>query len=270
MHGAGAQCGVYQWRRGDAGWKTAYLLWWRRYSRLLGPNPGERLGGLLPDADMIARRILPLGDSLTHGSPDLPGGYRGILEAELLRAGINFEFIGSSTSNSDGMRFPHHEGHPGFRIEELRMGHTNECSQSPPVAETLERFKPDQVLLLVGTNNLYLDPPDCAAGEMARLLDEIWRESSVRSILVAGLPPILPGPKPWGMTVPPDVGERVIEFNRALSALTADHRAKGRDMSMVDMHPCIVERSDWLDDGVHPAPAAVRRIAAQWLQEVIH
>lgn len=199
-------------------------------------------------------RILPLGDSITQGSPDHPGGYRGTLQRLLRERGFPaFEFVGSRTENSAGLAQPCHEGYPGFRLEELRGGFTKCGSTARPVAETLARYRPDVVLLMAGTNNIYLDDPAAVWAEMAALLREILPVPVIAGTLL----PIEPGPKPWGITILPDIGERIAVCNALL------HREAPRlgEVAVVDLSHCVATRADLLADGVHPGAAAQDRIA---------
>jgi lysophospholipase L1-like esterase len=208
-------------------------------------------------------RLLPLGDSITQGSPDKPGGYRGVLEKRLLEAGWSFEFVGGRLTNSEGMRCPRHEGHPGFRIEELRRGHVNAYSSCAMIKETVAAARPDCVLLLVGTNNLYFDEPAAAAEEMNRLWSGIL--AADRPTLLTGtLTTILPGPKPWGHVIPGDVGARVVAFNGLLARMVESHIRQGWDVRIVDVARAVVGPADLHDDGVHPVPEAMARMGEIW------
>ncbi|MFH1498830.1 MAG: GDSL-type esterase/lipase family protein [Verrucomicrobiota bacterium] len=209
-------------------------------------------------------RLLPLGDSITHGSPDKPGGYRGALERRLLEAGWNFEFVGSRIGNSEGMRFPNHEGHPGFRIEELRQGYANAYSSCVGIAEVVATTQPDCVLLLVGTNNLYFDDPKRAAEEMNRLWDGILSAASKPRLLVGTLPTILPGLKSWGHDIPMDVGTRVAAFNGLLASMVESRTRQGWDVCLVNVATSVVGSKDLQDDGVHPLPKAMERMGEVW------
>src|SRR5437879_7205666 len=64
-------------------------------------------------------RILPLGDSITHGWI-VPGGYRLPLYQLLTNAGYNVDFTGTQTDNgAPGLPDPDHEGHPGWTIRQI-------------------------------------------------------------------------------------------------------------------------------------------------------
>ena len=88
-------------------------------------------------------RIMPLGDGLTDGTY-VDGGYRIDLFAGLRSAGLNVDFVGSRHNGVPGLDDKHHEGHPGWRIDELATG----------VAPWLTAYQPQIVLLLVGTHDM--------------------------------------------------------------------------------------------------------------------
>lgn len=103
--------------------------------------------------------ILPLGDSITKGcgsdagpsnnwtavcGPD-SGGYRAPLWASLTAAGFNVTFVGTQSSGPAWLPATgqHHEGHPGWRIDQILQ-----------ILPTWAALKPDVILLLLGTNDI--------------------------------------------------------------------------------------------------------------------
>jgi lysophospholipase L1-like esterase len=213
-------------------------------------------------------KILLLGDSITEGSPDFAGGYRGVLACLLKAADIRAEFVGSKSVNSDGLASPWHEGHPGFSLQHLIQGHTSEYSRSRPLVETLQRFRPDLILLLAGTNNLYFDAPQDVLGLMQTLLDQAFDTLPQTGLLLGTLLAIRPGEKPWGAVIPEDVVSRVADFNRQLSDLVDRFRNQGRSIALVDTASCVKSFDELLPDGVHPRPIVYERMATQWLEGI--
>src|SRR6185295_11991095 len=70
------------------------------------PPPGGPIG------------IMPLGDSLTHGHT-IEGGYRIGLWPALVAAHSNIDFVGSAYNGPSTLEDRHHEGHVGWRIDQL-------------------------------------------------------------------------------------------------------------------------------------------------------
>ena len=69
---------------------------------------------------------MPLGDSITRGWFGSVGhwGYRKPLYDNLSREGFNFDFVGSYVDGS--FPDPNHEGHDGWRADEILNGRTSE------------------------------------------------------------------------------------------------------------------------------------------------
>ena len=62
--------------------------------------------------------IMPLGDSITDGF-GIPGGYRIDLEDDLLGSGLTPNFVGSLQNGPTQLADKQHEGHSGWRIDEI-------------------------------------------------------------------------------------------------------------------------------------------------------
>ena len=88
-------------------------------------------------------RVMPVGDSITYGS-SVNGGYRLPLYDLLTNSGYTVDYIGSQTGNSTGMADPDHEGHGGWRIDQI----------DAIILDVLRtEADPDVLLLLIGTND---------------------------------------------------------------------------------------------------------------------
>ncbi|WP_234009924.1 GDSL-type esterase/lipase family protein, partial [Streptomyces sp. SA3_actF] len=97
--------------------------------------PGESNGGV---------RVMPLGDSLTDGFTPCPGGYRIGLWRRLAEAGYTVDFVGSLANGPAELGDHDHEGHSGWRIDQL----------DAQLDGWLAATSPRTVLLLIGTNDL--------------------------------------------------------------------------------------------------------------------
>lgn len=102
-------------------------------------------------------RILPLGDSITQGgrTDRKEYTYRLPLQRLLLKAGVNFDFLGSNNTGLDktatwpdvvpGIPFdPDHEGHYGWKTAQVRDRLSQWLQLYPP---------PDIVLIHLGSND---------------------------------------------------------------------------------------------------------------------
>jgi lysophospholipase L1-like esterase len=217
--------------------------------------------------DQAPVRILCIGDSITNGG-GFPGGYRRPLQAHLRDAGWEFLFVGGSQLNSEGMQQPFHEGHSGFRIQMIRDGAKTENSENSPLPETLERHRPDLVLLLIGTNDMYLGDPSACATLTEELMDLILQSATKPALLVGGIMPILPGLKPWGTLVPDDITDRVNAYNALLREAATRRAAEGFACAYADHTPAGQTPDTHVEDGVHLTEAGTRRLAASWFAKL--
>ena len=127
-------------------------------------------------ADNPVLRIMPLGDSITHGSQSVRGnGYRAPLSVALTNLGYNVDYVGTQTDNY-GKTDPFladsdHEGHSGWKIENASNGIYNFI---PEFFAQIE--DPHVILLHIGTNDLG-DGNETfrsqATNRLVRLLDRI-------------------------------------------------------------------------------------------------
>jgi lysophospholipase L1-like esterase len=196
---------------------------------LTSPTRTESNGGV---------RVLPLGDSITDGFTE-PGGYRTRLWQRLSRHGV--DFVGSASSGPVGLDDHDHEGHPGWRIDQLDAG----------IVTWVRSARPRTVLLHAGTNDLNQNHDVAAApARLGALLDKIRSLAPLAEVFVAQITPIP------GDTV---LEQRVRAFNAALPAVVAQ---RGPRTHLVDMHSGFSAAD--LADGVHPTSAGYAEMADRW------
>jgi hypothetical protein len=129
-------------------------------------------------------KILPLGDSITHGRLDRQS-YRYPLWKLLASHGPSFEFVGSQTSNHDGSPpFPsfdgksfinRHEGHYGWRADQILEA----------LPAWLSSYTPDIVILQIGSNDLGAgDSVTQIGSEISMIIARIRQANSSVSILL--------------------------------------------------------------------------------------
>src|SRR3954466_1562659 len=63
-------------------------------------------------------RVMPLGDSITEGT-QVPGGYRIGLWQRATGASYRVDFVGSQFNGPSNLGDHDHEGHPGWRIDQI-------------------------------------------------------------------------------------------------------------------------------------------------------
>ena len=209
--------------------------------------PGARAGGGGGVREWPAPvRILPLGDWITTGV-GAAGGYRVGLYSRLAQAGYVVDFVGTKTSNpATGLPDRDHEGHNGFRMDQMAAGLDFWLDADPD---------PDVVLLLIGTNDFAQNHD--LANATNRLENLIVRVAVARPqarIVVSNL--LLRTDDAW------TDGVIQSQFNPYIPGIVARQAALGRRVSFVDLRS-LVGAGD-LSDGVHPNASGYAKLAAGW------
>lgn len=197
-------------------------------------------------------RIMPLGDSITNGSsfdsPDGSGGYRGPLYTSLTNAGYNVDYIGTLTVNSSLIPDQDHEGHGGWRIDQL----------DTPMAGWLSTMAdPDVVLMHIGTNDFGQNfSTSTAIDRLDALILKIATLRPYCHIIVTNL-------MERGETANTNIQTL---FNPFVQALVNAHAAAGRRVTFLDMRAA-VPLSD-MPDSLHPDQNGYDKMAAAWLPAI--
>ena len=148
---------------------------------------------LLAGTADAATRIVPIGDSLTHGGGESDDGgvhptYRYWLWEKLIDNGYAVDFVGSTTSPSfRNYSFDRgNEGHGGYRIGDIVDGIGGEGRLST----WLKGYDPDVALVLIGTNDvLWNTPMEKRFSNMGRLVETLRDRNPEIVIFIAKLPP---------------------------------------------------------------------------------
>lgn len=199
-------------------------------------------------------KIMPLGDSLTEGGYSLDGswylsgGYRHYLKKMISDRGWRIDFVGSRSSGPVPENDIQHEGYSGWRIEEVHS----------KVKVALETFKPDVVLVMLGSNDLHQNFHTWGAPKrLANLVNEILNLNPKVIVLLAS---------PTS-TNNPIYNQRHFFFHYALKSyvnLRLSSRLKfvdmfwGADLKLADF-----------TDGVHPTPHGFEKMATVWNQALV-
>ncbi|KAJ5864233.1 uncharacterized protein N7529_006149 [Penicillium soppii] len=184
-------------------------------------------------------RMLPLGASITQGYKSKDGnGYRKWLRQQLRYAGWEVDMIGSKKTGT--MHNNNHEGHIGFRIEQI----------AEVVKKTLPQ-KPNLILINAGTNDGIQDYKVDSAGErMDSLLTELYAAIPGTTIILSTLIPN--GKKP----------NLVADISEQYRDLAAKRRAQNDSLVLAEMSYFI--KSDQLVDKIHPTAAGYEEMASVW------
>ncbi|KAI4141771.1 MAG: hypothetical protein LQ341_003437 [Variospora aurantia] len=193
-------------------------------------------------AQGIGLRILPLGASIMAGDGSSDGnGFRRYLEQEL--AGSKMQYVGSLRSGS--MSNNYHEGHSGFGITEVA-----------DAAAALIDFRPNIILLHVGTNDLLQGSSDTHATSMrlGNLIDYLLARFPDATILLAQLV----------AARDPGHNARITAYNSHMSSLVSSRA--GKHIRLVGM--TIITATQLAADGIHPNDAAYEIMASQWYKGI--
>jgi lysophospholipase L1-like esterase len=202
-----------------------------------------------------ACKILPFGDSITHGlqSSD-SAGYRSQLFKLVVAANQNITFTGSQSSGPatvSGKTFPkNHEGRDGWTVDPgySTYGSGGISSLVPsPAFNTI----PNIVLLHIGTNDITsTSDPGGTINRLDKLIDKIAGAAPDALVVVAQLVPVS-----WSSA---DLNN----YNAKIPGIVQTHAGKGQHVVAVDMSK--MPTSNLASDGVHPNDQGYAYMANIW------
>jgi lysophospholipase L1-like esterase len=200
-------------------------------------------------------KILPLGDSITHGvaSSD-DGGYRSQLFKLIVAASQKVTFTGSLTNGPtqvSGQNFPrNHEGHDGWTIDPgystYGAGGISSLIPSPAL-----NGSPHIILLHIGTNDTGSMDSANMSTRLEALLDKIAQAAPTSLIVLAQIAPL-------GYNSAP-----LTTYNTRIPGIVQSHSAKGQHIVGVDMTKLPVP-ADIASDNVHPNDQGYAYMANIW------
>jgi lysophospholipase L1-like esterase len=190
-------------------------------------------------------RIMPLGDSITRGGGSTGEvGYRRPLYLMLEQAGYQVDFVGSMIHGSPADFDVEHEGHGGYRADQLRDTITWWLDENPA----------DIILLHIGINDIAGNNED--PQEVYDLLDsiDVWEAANHPVAVVIASRIVLR----WDGN-----DQKTIAFNDSVAALVQQRISDGDNLIAVDMQNALVYPDD-LRDGVHPNDVGYQKMANVW------
>lgn len=196
-------------------------------------------------------RIMPFGDSITYGvissgtvKNENSGGYRLYLWNDLQGADLAVNFVGSMKSGPTTFD----RDNSGYR------GQTIDYLNSID-AGLLSTYKPDVVLLMIGTNDTKTDNASQMIAQLEDLIVSIATASPNTTIYVAGIPPIYDSARnaiaqQYNAMIP----GLVEQLNDTYKVVFVDTS----DLTLADITPPPG------DSGVHPTAAGYDKLAADF------
>jgi lysophospholipase L1-like esterase len=185
---------------------------------------------------------MPLGDSITEGT-QVSGGYRIGLWQRLAAAGYRVDLVGSQFNGPGSLGDHDHEGHPGWRIDQV----------DGSVTGWVRATTPRTVLLHLGTNDILQNFNVAGApGRLSTLIDHITAAAPAADVFVATLIPL--------SSASQEAAART--FNAALPGIVQSRVSAGKRVHLVDMHAALTTAD--LIDGIHPTAGGYDKMAAVW------
>ena len=190
-------------------------------------------------------KVMPLGDSITDGN-QTPGGYRIGLWQRFVQNGYKVDFVGSLSNGPASLGDHDHEGHSGWRIDQIDAN----------IVGWLNAQHPHTVLLHIGTNDIgQNDDLPNAPNRLSALIDHITATVPTAEVFVAQIIPLSF-----------DTAQ-VNAFNAAIPGIVASKVAAGKHVHLVDMFHALTTAD--LVDGIHPTAAGYDKMAAVWYQALL-
>jgi len=195
--------------------------------------------------------IMPLGDSITESSKDLPS-YRFYLWHLALARGYRIDFVGSRHGVANGPPASpdfdtDHEGHSGWRADEI-LDHIHSWA-----AEA----SPDVVLIHLGHNDLCQGQSIAStAADIGGIIDELRNVNPSVRILLAE---VIASSSTCHAGIP--------ALNAQLSRLAADKRRADSPVVLVDQYTGF-DPSTMTYDGTHPLASGESRMADRWFEQL--
>lgn len=210
--------------------------------------------------------IWMIGDSITqgNGSGDPTGSYRSDLYDLLSTNGYDFGFTGHWDASSAGLPsgYQYHSGVSGAVIQSDYSGRTG-IEQNIGTwwnQGQLAMSKPNVILLMIGTNDIYLDYDTAAAPDrLSSLIQSLYTlAGNDLTMFVASI-------------APQGTSGDVVSFNAAIPAIVDEFKDKGKDIYFADVYAAINANYGMLmaGDNVHPNAAGNEAIAQTWYNAIV-
>lgn len=192
-------------------------------------------------------RVMPLGDSITEGT-QVPGGYRIGLWQRFVSGGYRVDFVGSQFNGPGSLGDHDHQGHPGWRIDQIDAN----------VSGWLRTQTPRTVLLHIGTNDVLQNYNlSTAPSRLSALIDRITTAAPSADVFVATIIPLSnAGQESAART-----------YNAAIPGIVQSKVNAGKRVHLVDMHAALTTAD--LIDGIHPTAGGYDKMAAKWYSALL-
>ena len=232
-----------------------------------GNPPLTRYGRVIITGDSSSAqdltKIMVLGDSIVQGRKR-SNSFRRSLWQKLTAAGYKVDFVGSMnqtkdcTPHPDNDFDPDHEGHWGWRIDEIINGKSEKCWGEGSLSDWLNNYTPDMVLLHLGTNDaIQKNSAASSVEELKQVIDILRADNPDVTIFLATLIP----------TVDEDSRQRIQELNQLIPDIVAEKQQPNSRIILVDQYSDFQAQSDTYDQ-VHPNVEGEEKMATKWYEAI--
>lgn len=192
-------------------------------------------------------KVMPLGDSITDGV-NMAGGYRIKLWNSIITSGLTVDFVGSMSNGPSSLGDKNHEGHSGYRIDQIDSN----------INSWMDKYQPQIVLLHIGTNDITQNYNlNNAPDRIISLIDKICAKlPSGGKLYVAKIIPLFTT----------DYNNKISTINQKVASSIQSKASQGKPVYSVDMNSALTG-SD-LADGVHPNQNGYNKMADVWFKAI--
>jgi lysophospholipase L1-like esterase len=212
-------------------------------------------------------KIMPLGDSITYGTPNATGAYRTKLWQDFGSDANNLTFYGSLEAAPPQLGNKHTEGHSGYTIAvQPGSGFGNLTDSISGYLNS--RLFPDIILLMIGTNdinrNYQVDQAPAKLDHLISLISDLSTGLKPNSkLVVSTILPIDDAHNQFRSSGTDfSANARAIAFNATIPGIVAAHRSRGEHVFFTDINS-LFTFSD-IEDGLHPTPAGFDKLGDAW------
>ncbi|MEM9091613.1 MAG: carbohydrate-binding protein [Cyanobacteria bacterium P01_F01_bin.53] len=203
-------------------------------------------------------KIVTLGDSITHAARGY-NSYRRNLWNRLAKDGYIVDFVGSQNQTYHGTRFPDskfdhdHEGHSGWRIDEINKGRRDRPAEGS-LPKWLKTYTPDIALVHLGSNDVFQNQSAASsAAELKQTIQILRNDNPNIAIFLAQL-------------IPAEVAklnQGIKQLNALIPRVVADTNRKNSPVILVDQHKG-VDAAKSTYDRIHPNKKGEAEMARRW------
>ena len=222
-------------------------------------------------------KLMTCGDSITDGFWQ-PGGYRRYL-ADRLEMNDLSQYVDFVGSKKGGECYDNeHEGYTGWSIDRIENSITGgRMGVSSILPKKIEKYQPDVVTLMIGTNDLLSHYElDKAGDRLSALIDAMFEKMPEGAVLfVATVPDMdadakIPDVKEGEVDTYIDqntftseyMDECVANYNEQVKAVVEKKKGEGKNIVLVDVHSALTKQD--LYDGVHPSDQGYKILGDFW------